>query len=131
MLRVREGDFLSARVLIVDDAVFMRIILRRILENAGYEVIGEASTGDEAVEQYSCLKPDLVTMDITMPSMDGIKATEEILRLDQEAIIIMVSALGQHNMVARAMEAGAKDFIVKPFNRNNIIERLEKHIESD
>jgi len=131
MLRVREGDFLSARVLIVDDAVFMRIILRRILENAGYEVIGEASTGDEAVGQYSCLKPDLVTMDITMPSMDGIKATEEILRLDQEAIIIMVSALGQHNMVARAMEAGAKDFIVKPFNRNNIIERLEKHIESD
>ncbi|HLV10528.1 MAG TPA: response regulator [Halanaerobiales bacterium] len=122
---------MSARVLIVDDAVFMRIILRRILENAGYEVIGEASTGDEAVEQYSCLKPDLVTMDITMPSMDGIKATEEILRLDQEAIIIMVSALGQHNMVARAMEAGAKDFIVKPFNRNNIIERLEKHIESD
>ena len=73
MLRVREGDFLSARVLIVDDAVFMRIILRRILENAGYEVVGEASTGDEAVDQYSRLKPDLVTMDITMPSMDGIR----------------------------------------------------------
>jgi len=106
----------------------MRMILRRIAEDAGYEVVGEASNGKEAIQKYSELKPDLVTMDITMPEMNGIEATKEILNIDKDARIIMVSAMGQHSMVTDAMEAGARDFIVKPFNRDNVMEKIEKHV---
>lgn len=120
--------YLVKRILLVDDAVFMRMILRRIAEDAGYEVVGEASNGKEAIQKYSELKPDLVTMDITMPEMNGIEATKEILNIDKDARIIMVSAMGQHSMVTDAMEAGARDFIVKPFNRDNVMEKIEKHV---
>lgn len=120
--------YLVKRILLVDDAVFMRMILRRIAEDAGYEVVGEASNGKEAIQKYSELKPDLVTMDITMPEMNGIEATKEILNIDKDARIIMVSAMGQHSMVTDAMEAGARDFIVKPFNRDNVMEKIEEHV---
>ena len=113
-------------ILIVDDAAFMRINLKNILEKAGYEVVGEAENGSEAVQKYKDLDPDLVTMDITMPEMDGIEAVKKIREIDSDANIIMCSAMGQQSMVVEAIEAGAKDFIVKPFDDDRVIEAVEK-----
>lgn len=114
-----------SRVLIVDDAKFMRTLVKDALSQAGHEIIGEAENGVEAVEKYKELKPDLVTMDITMREKDGIEASEEILKLDQNARIIMVTALGQEALLARAIKLGVKDFVVKPFPP----ERLQKAAE--
>ena len=113
-------------ILLVDDAAFMRINLKNILEKAGYEVVGEAENGNEAVQKYKDLDPDLVTMDITMPEMDGIEAVKKIREIDSDANIIMCSAMGQQSMVVEAIEAGAKDFIVKPFDDDRVIEAVEK-----
>ncbi|MFW5984756.1 MAG: response regulator [Halanaerobiaceae bacterium] len=117
---------MAKNILIVDDAAFMRMMIKNILTDNGYEIAGEASDGKEAVEKFEELKPDLVTMDITMPEMDGIEAVEKILEIDEEARIIMCSAMGQKAMVIEAIESGAKDFIVKPFNEDRVIEAVEK-----
>jgi len=109
-------------VLIVDDALFMRSMIRDILTNTGrFEVIGEAANGREAVKKYQELKPELVTMDIVMPELDGIEATREILRADPQAVIVMCSALGQEALVIESIAAGARDFIVKPFTPEKVI----------
>ena len=117
---------MSKQILIVDDAAFMRMMIKNILTDNGYEIAGEAGNGMEAVEQYKELEPDLVTMDITMPELDGIEAVEQILAFDNSAKIIMCSAMGQKAMVIEAIEIGAKDFIVKPFNADRVIEAVEK-----
>ena len=119
---------MAKRVLITDDALFMRVTLKNILTKGGYEVVGEASNGRESVELYGQMKPDLVTMDITMPEMDGITAVKEIKKLDPNANVIMCTAMGQKNMVMEAVSAGAKDFIVKPFQPDKVIEAIEKII---
>jgi two-component system chemotaxis response regulator CheY len=118
----------SKRVLITDDALFMRVTLKNILTKNGYEVVGEASNGKEAVQLYQNHKPDLVTMDITMPEMDGISAVKEIKKIDPQAKVIMCSAMGQKNMVMEAVSAGARDFIVKPFQPDKVLESIQKAI---
>lgn len=115
-------------ILIVDDAAFMRIMTKDILEKNGFNVIGQASNGLEAVELYKKEKPDIVTMDITMPKVDGIEAVKLIKEYDNEAKIIMCSAMGQQAMVMYAIRAGAKDFIVKPFQADRVIEAINKVI---
>ncbi|HCD99699.1 MAG TPA: two-component system response regulator [Armatimonadetes bacterium] len=117
---------MAKRILITDDALFMRVTLKNILTQNGYEVAGEAANGAEAVELYKQLKPDLVTMDITMPEMDGIAALKEIRALDPDAKVVMCTAMGQKNMVVEAIQAGAKDFIVKPFQPDRVVEALQK-----
>jgi len=117
------------RVLIVDDAAFMRMMIKDILEKNGYEVVGEAQNGLEAVEKYGELNPDLVTMDITMPEMDGIEALKKIRESNSDATVIMCSAMGQQAMVIDAIQAGAKDFIVKPFQAERVIEAVKKALE--
>jgi two-component system chemotaxis response regulator CheY len=114
------------KVLVVDDAAFMRMMIKDILIKHGYEVVGEATNGAEAMVRYKELAPDLVTMDITMPEMDGITAVREIKKLDPNARIIMCSAMGQQAMVLEAIQAGAKDFIVKPFQADRVIDAVKK-----
>lgn len=114
------------RILIVDDAAFMRMMIKDILTKNGFEVVGEAQDGVQAVEKYNELNPDLVTMDITMPEKDGVTALKEILATDAQAKIIMCSAMGQQAMVIDAIQAGAKDFIVKPFQADRVIEAIQK-----
>jgi len=117
---------MANRILIVDDAAFMRMMIRDILTKNGYEVVGEAQDGAQAIEKYKELQPDLITMDITMPEMDGIAALKEIRKLDSNAKVIMCSAMGQQAMVIDAIQAGAKDFIVKPFQADRVIEAIKK-----
>lgn len=117
---------MSAKILIVDDAAFMRMMIKNILVKEGYEVVGEAENGAQAVEKYKELNPDLVTMDITMPEMDGISAVKEIMKLNSAAKVVMCSAMGQQAMVIDAIQAGAKDFIVKPFQADRVIEAISK-----
>mgnify|MGYP000867841801 FL=1 len=119
---------MGKRILIVDDAAFMRMMIRDILTKNGYEVVGEAQDGIQAIERYKELHPDLVTMDITMPEMDGITALKEIRKMDANAKVIMCSAMGQQAMVIDAIQAGAKDFIVKPFQADRVIEAIKKTI---
>lgn len=114
------------RVLIVDDAAFMRMMLKDILAKNGYEIVGEAENGAIGVEKYKELKPDLVTMDITMPEMDGISAVKKIKSLDAGARVVMCSAMGQQAMVIDAIQAGARDFIVKPFQPERVLEAVQK-----
>ncbi|GIV16319.1 MAG: chemotaxis protein CheY [Armatimonadota bacterium] len=122
---------MGKRILVTDDALFMRVTLKNILTQHGYEVAGEATNGREAVEMYKNLKPDLVTMDITMPEMDGISAVREIKKIDPNARIVMVTAMGQKNLVVEAIQAGAKDFIVKPFQPERVIESVQKLLGSN
>lgn len=117
---------MANRILIVDDAAFMRMMIRDILTKNGYEVVGEANDGAQAIEKFKELSPDLITMDITMPEMDGIQALKEIKKLDANAKVIMCSAMGQQAMVIDAIQAGAKDFIVKPFQADRVIEAIKK-----
>lgn len=114
------------RVLVVDDSVFMRDIIKDIFAAGGFEVVGEAGNGVEAVEKFKDLKPDLVTMDLVMPYRNGIDATREILRQDQRALVVMCSALGQETMVMEAIEAGAVDFIVKPPRAEDVLAVVKK-----
>jgi two-component system, chemotaxis family, chemotaxis protein CheY len=114
------------RVLIVDDAAFMRMMIKDILEKNGYDVVAEANNGIKAVEMYKREKPDVVTMDITMPDMDGIEAVKAIREFDPKAKIIMCSAMGQQSMVMDAIRAGAKDFVVKPFQPDRVLEAISK-----
>lgn len=117
---------MAKRILITDDALFMRVTLKNILTQNGYEVVGEASNGREAVELYEQLKPDLVLMDITMPEMDGLEALKAIRAKDANAKVVMCTAMGQKQIVLDAIQAGAKDFIVKPFQPERILEAVQK-----
>lgn len=115
-----------ARVLVVDDAVFMRMMIKDILEKNDFEVVGEATDGIKAIEMYKQERPDIVTMDIIMPEMDGIEAVKQIRDFDPKAKIIMCSAIGQQGMVIDAIRAGARDFIVKPFQADRVLEAITK-----
>lgn len=117
---------MKPRVLIADDAGFMRRILMNILTEGGFEVVGEADTGVKAVELYKQLKPDVVTMDITMPEMDGISALKEIKDFDNDAKVIMCSAMSQQTMVVDAIKLGAVDFIEKPFETEQVVKAIKK-----
>ena len=117
---------MAKNILICDDAAFMRMMIKDILTKNGYNVAGEAENGAKAVEKYSDVKPDLVLMDITMPEMDGIQALKKIKELDPAASVIMCSAMGQQAMVIESFQSGAKDFIVKPFQADRVIEAVKK-----
>ncbi|NMA94752.1 MAG: response regulator [Clostridiales bacterium] len=119
---------MGKNILLVDDAAFMRMMLRDILTKNGYEIVGEAENGAKALERYKELSPDLVIMDITMPEVDGIEAVRNIIQYDKDAKIVMCSAMGQQAMVIEAIQAGAKDFIVKPFQAERAIEAVRKVI---
>src|SRR5690349_15860711 len=115
-----------ARVLVVDDAMFIRHIIGDLLKQHGHEVVGEASNGVEAVERYQELKPDVTTLDITMPEKDGIAALKEIIELDPAARVIMCSALGQESKVLESIKLGARDFVVKPFQVDRVLDAVSK-----
>lgn len=115
-----------AKILIVDDSTFMRASLKEILTPHGYEIIGEAANGNQAVELYKTLSPDIVTMDITMPECDGLTALKKIVEMDKNAKVIMCTAMGQQAMVMEAVKAGAKDFIVKPFKVEKVLQSMAK-----
>jgi two-component system chemotaxis response regulator CheY len=115
-----------ARILITDDAAFMRMMLKNHLAAGGHEIVGEAANGEEAVRQYVALKPDVCTMDITMPEKDGITALREIMAVDPAAKVVMCSALGQETKVIEAIRSGAKDFVVKPFQQERVIAAVAK-----
>jgi len=114
------------RVLIVDDTAFMRKLLKNILFSAGFDIAGEAENGKQAVELYKQLKPDIVTMDIVMPEMNGIEALKEIKKIDPNAKVVMCTAVGQEQMMKMAIKLGAKGYIVKPFQAPKVIEELKK-----
>lgn len=116
------------KILVCDDAQLTRKTLRTILESNDYIVVGEAANGKEAVKKYKELQPDLVFMDIVMPEMDGIEAVEKIMELDDKAVIIMCSSLAQQKKVVCAVRAGAKDFIVKPFTPQRVLESIQKNV---
>ncbi|HHX77617.1 MAG TPA: response regulator [Firmicutes bacterium] len=117
---------MAQRILVTDDTAFMRMTLKNILQKNGYEIAGEAEDGIQAVEKYQQIKPDLVTMDITMPNMDGITAIKEIMKIDSNAKIVVCSAMGQKSLVIDALSAGAKDFIVKPFQPDRILDAVRR-----
>lgn len=115
-----------SKVLIIDDAAFIRVSLKTMLEKNNFEVVGEAENGEIGVMKYKQLKPDVVTMDVTMPVMDGIEALKAIKEYDPNAKIVMITAMGQEAMVKKAVIGGAKSFIVKPFNEKKLVETLNK-----
>jgi two-component system, chemotaxis family, chemotaxis protein CheY len=115
-----------ARVLVVDDAAFMRKMVSDALSGGGHEVVGEAGNGLEAVEQYRSLRPDVTTLDITMPEKDGLSALREIIAVDPSAKVVMCSALGQESKVLESIKLGAKDFVVKPFQPDRVLSAIEK-----
>lgn len=119
---------MAKNILVCDDAAFMRMMIKGVLTKGGYNVAGEAENGVKAVEKYAELKPDLVLMDITMPEMDGIQALKAIKASDPGAKVIMCSAMGQQAMVVESIQAGAKDFIVKPFQEDRVLEAVKKVI---
>jgi len=118
-----------AKILVVDDAKFMRVTLSNILQKANHEIVGEGENGAEAVELYRLLQPDVVTLDITMPIMNGLEAVKAIKREDPDAKIIICSALGQQKMVVEAIEMGAVDFIVKPFDETRVVDAVNRVLE--
>ena len=120
---------MAKNILICDDAAFMRMMIKDILTKNGYNVAGEAENGAKGVEKYNELKPDLVLMDITMPEMDGIQALKKIKAADPNASVVMCSAMGQQAMVIESIQAGARDFIVKPFQPDRVIEAVKKAVE--
>ena len=121
-----EDELVSHTVLVCDDAIFMRTMISDILSQAGFEIVGEAESGLQAVEKFRQLKPDLVTMDIVMPDMGGIEAVREICKSDPDAKILMCSAMGQQALVVEAIQAGAKDFVVKPFQPSRVLEAVQR-----
>lgn len=117
---------MGKKILIVDDAAFMRMMIKDILTKNGYEVVGEAENGARAIDKFKELTPDLIIMDITMPEVDGIAAVKEIKKINSESKIIMCSAMGQQAMVIESIQAGARDFIVKPFQAERVVEAVKK-----
>jgi two-component system chemotaxis response regulator CheY len=116
-------------VLIVDDLTFIKMVLRDLLEKAGFRVVGEASDGEEALAMFQAKRPDVVLLDITMPKMDGLTALKKLLEIDPRAKVIMCSALGQQRLIVQAIQAGAKDFIVKPFRPERVISSIKKTLD--
>lgn len=122
----------AIKFVITDDAIFMRTLLRNIIEQyEGYEVVGEASNGREAIEVAKKYQPDVLTLDITMPEMDGIRAVKEILKVSPKTRIIMVSAMGQQSMVIEAIKQGAKDFVIKPFDKSRVYQSIKNVLAMD
>jgi two-component system chemotaxis response regulator CheY len=121
---------MALKIMVVDDAAFMRIMLKELLKAGGYEFVIEAASGSEAVYMFKNYKPGLVIMDITMPEMDGITALSEIVKFDPHAKVIMCSAVGKQNTVISAIEAGARDFIVKPFQSDRVLQAIERSLLS-
>ncbi|MBA7594795.1 MAG: response regulator [Candidatus Cloacimonadota bacterium] len=121
---------MAVHILIVDDAIFMRKMIGDILRKEGYEICGEAENGIEAINKYKELHPDLVTMDIIMPDMSGIDAVEEIVNYDSNAKILIVSAMGQQSLVVEAIQKGAKDYIIKPFQPSRVLEAVERVLKT-
>lgn len=119
---------MASNILVVDDATFMRLMLKNIIIKDGLNVVGEAKNGVEAVDKYKELKPDLVTLDITMPEKDGIAALKEIRQYDSNAKVLMCSAMGQQALIIESIQNGAKDFIVKPFDEQRVLESIHKII---
>jgi two-component system chemotaxis response regulator CheY len=119
----------GAKILVVDDAQFMRMMLKNILSGAGYDIVGEGENGVQAIEKYKDLKPDLVVMDMIMPEMGGIDAVREIVKLDPGARVLMCSAMGQQALVVEAIQVGARDFIVKPFQPAGVLEAVAKALQ--
>lgn len=115
-----------ANVLVVDDAAFMRLTIKKILEENGHVMVGEAANGKEAVHQYETLRPDVVILDITMPDMNGVQALNKIKELDPDVKVIICSAMGNQHMLAQTIECGAKDFVVKPFQPERLVAAVEK-----
>ncbi len=122
---------MARTILVVDDVPFVRETLKKILSAAHFQVVGEATTGRQAVDMYVKLRPDFVTMDVVMPEMSGIEATRAIIKLDKAARIFIISAMGQENLVMEAINAGAKDYILKPFSAAEILKTFERAIEGD
>jgi two-component system chemotaxis response regulator CheY len=122
---------MALRVMVVDDALFMRNMLKDIFVRAGYEIVAETDNGEAAPQLYQDTKPDLVTMDIVMPKKSGIEALQEIIATDPQARVVMVSALGQDSLVLEAVEAGARDFIVKPFREDKVLETIRRIVGQD
>ena len=120
---------MAVNVLIVDDLTFIKIVLRDIIEKAGFRVVGEASNGEQAIAMYQDTRPDVVLMDITMPGMDGLTALKKIREIDSAARVIICSALGQQQLIVQAIQLGAKDFIVKPFQPRRVIAALKKALD--
>jgi two-component system chemotaxis response regulator CheY len=120
----------AARILIVDDAQFMRMMLKNILSGAGYEIVGEGENGVQAIEKFKQLNPDLVIMDMIMPEMGGIDAVREMIKIDAGAKVLMCSAMGQQALVVEAIQVGAKDFIVKPFQPAGVLEAVAKALQA-
>ena len=120
-----------ARILVADDASFMRQMIREIVESEGHEVVGEAADGVEAVDEFKKLHPDVVTMDIVMPKRSGIDAVRSIIAVDATAVVVMCSALGQETLVTEALQAGARDFIIKPFKPDAVLETIKKVLEKE
>ena len=120
---------MSKRILVVDDALIMRMMIKDILSVSGYEICGEAVDGFDAIEKYKTLKPDLVTMDIIMPKCSGIEALKEIIKLDAKARIIVITAIDQRDALMDAIKSGAKDFIVKPFDEERVISAISKALK--
>lgn len=120
---------MPAKILIVDDAMFMRTVLKEILQSEGYEVAGEASNGQEAIELAKELQPDIVTLDITMPDMDGVAALPKILEASPASKVVMCTAMGQQKLVVEAIKLGARDFVVKPFTKSRVIQAIENALE--
>ena len=114
------------KILVVDDAAFMRLSIKTMLDKNGFEVVGEAENGRKAIEMYKMLKPDIVTMDITMPEMSGVEALTEIIKFDPKATVLMLSAMGQEGIVKDAVIKGAKGFIIKPFKEEYLLKALSK-----
>jgi len=120
----------GAKILVVDDAQFMRMMMKNILSGAGYDIVGEGENGVQAIEKYKDLKPDLVVMDMIMPEMGGIDAVREIVKLDPGARVLMCSAMGQQALVVEAIQVGARDFIVKPFQPAGVLEAVAKALQA-
>lgn len=119
------------KVLVVDDAKFMRITLYTMLKNESYQIVGEAENGEETIELYKKIKLDIVTMDITMPIMNGIDAIKAIKQFDSKAKIVVCSAMGQQKVIVEAIEIGASDFIIKPFDENRVFDTMERVLHKD
>jgi two-component system, chemotaxis family, chemotaxis protein CheY len=122
---------MSRKVLVVDDVAFVRKTLSDLLTQAGYQVVGEATDGTDAVAKYTQLRPDLVTMDVVMPQMSGIEATKKIIKLDKDARVVIISAMGQENLVMEAINVGAKDYVLKPFSAQDVLKTIERAMSGE
>lgn len=121
---------MGKRVLIVDDSAYLRLMIKKVLTQAGYQVVGEASDGEQAIQLYKELRPDLVTMDVVMPKKNGLEALQEIFNIDPNACVVIITALGHEPLIKRAIRLGAKNFVIKPFKPNELVKSIESALAS-